>query len=136
MPTEEVAQLEGCLHGSLQTCPTCPTSVGDTLTDHLVNTEHPLPAPGTEDSLTARTRPSYGSLSSGVRLSSVSVEGSKVKTSLDWLILELTQLSGGKVVGVVTVTPGPDGDVTTGPDGLVCGLDVVRHSSVKSRPPG
>ena len=50
----------------------------------------PLPAPGTEDSLTARTRSSYGSLSSGVRLSSVSVEGSKVKTSLDWLSLEVT----------------------------------------------
>ena len=34
------------------------------------------------------------------------------------------------------VTPGPDGDVTPGSDGLVGGLDVVRHSSVKSRPPG
>ena len=34
------------------------------------------------------------------------------------------------------VTPGPDGNVTPGSDGLVGGLDVVRHSSVKSRPPG
>ena len=34
------------------------------------------------------------------------------------------------------VTPGPDGDVTPGFEGSVGELDVVRHSSVKSRPPG
>ena len=34
------------------------------------------------------------------------------------------------------VTPGPDGDVIPGSDGSVGGLDVVLHSSVKSRPPG
>ena len=34
------------------------------------------------------------------------------------------------------VTPGPDGNVTPGSDGSVGELDVVRHSSVKSRPPG
>ena len=53
-------------------------------------------------------------------------------------------ISVGFNVDMTDVLPGPDGDVTPGPDedvtpgfeGSVGELDVVRHSSVKSRPPG
>ena len=51
---------------------------------------------------------------------------------------DVTPVPNGDVTPVSDgdVTPGPDGNVTPGSDGLVGGLDVVRHSSVKSRPPG